>query len=957
MRTRWVFPLLLLSAVGVGCESTPTPAPTDAGADVASDVATDTTPPSDVPTDMTPPPDTQPPADVPPPDVTPPADVPPADVTPPDVTPPTDAPADVTPPTDAPADVPADVPAAMARANVTNGSAVAISSDDQTVVVANRTANNVAVFNLSTASGAPALTRTALLPVADAEPWSVVISNDNSTAYVILRKSQQIARITGLRSTPALDTMRVPVGSEPTGIAISPTGRRLYVANWAEGTVSEVDTAAWSVTRTINLNAALASSGTLGTVTARPGLAHPRSLVVTNNGNGDDSDETVYVTEFFSQARNAGVPTDDSAFDVGRQGVVYRFNAGTGAVGSLIYLGPTTDTGFRDSVGATSATTGQVTGCFPNQLYSAALNNNRLYITAMCESPRGPTGPVTPTGATAPLANNFKTQIHPTLYVVDTATNTERETERLTLTRTWQNFYDTATPAVADDASRRMPLLPLDIAFVPTSRVAYISAYGADALFRLQFREDGAVQEVASTVAPFINLAPAGATFAGKLPVGIAILNGRTHALVANSNSRNLSVVQFSTQSAISATASADAPAAGRETLVNDGQRFFVTGLARWSLKGQGWNSCESCHPDGLTDNVTWFFARGPRQTTSLDGTFDRMGNQRLLNWTAIFDEVHDFELNTRGNSGGVGAIAHRPNDGATPPVVSNADRVIFDGTTPVAPQVATTTPQAGLSGSTRQLMPDGAVMPRSVLNDWNAVDEYVKAIRPPRAPNSLAMADVTAGRALFNTHNCAGCHGGSGWTISRRFFAPGEANNNPMTGALRSMMYTAPTGFPATLNPPTSASGRAAALRLTPMDAANDQINCVLRAVGTFPATLDAMQNGVTPTGVRVREVRADMTAAAQGASGFNPPALVGMATGAPYFHAGNARTLEELLATTFQAHYRALSVNFLQEGDRDLQVRQMVAFLLSIDDDTTTFSLPSTLGYNPDLCPTTLP
>jgi YVTN family beta-propeller protein len=36
--------------------------------------------------------------------------------------------------------------------------------------------------------------------------------------------------------------VRARTGSEPTGIAISPTGAKLYVANWAEGTVTVVDT-------------------------------------------------------------------------------------------------------------------------------------------------------------------------------------------------------------------------------------------------------------------------------------------------------------------------------------------------------------------------------------------------------------------------------------------------------------------------------------------------------------------------------------------------------------------------------------------------------------------------------------------------------------------------------------------------------------------------------------------
>jgi cytochrome c peroxidase len=229
-------------------------------------------------------------------------------------------------------------------------------------------------------------------------------------------------------------------------------------------------------------------------------------------------------------------------------------------------------------------------------------------------------------------------------------------------------------------------------------------------------------------------------------------------------------------------------------------------------------------------------------------------------------------------------------------------------------------------------------------------------------------MDDVTAGRNLFVTNNCAGCHGGSLWTVARRFFIPNEMNN-AAAGRLRMTNYVAPAApFPLALNPPANNMTRTAPLRFTPpaeitdpamraaLIGANDQINCVLRAVGTFPTTLDAMQNGITPTGVRVREVRANMATPAQGATGFSPPALVGMGTAAPFFHAGNARTLEELFSATFGAHYRALSPNFLQAGDRATQVRQIVAFLLTIDDDTTVISPPTTLGYNPDLCPTSL-
>ena len=118
------------------------------------------------------------------------------------------------------------------------------------------------------------------------------------------------------------------------------------------------------------------------------------------------------------------------------------------------------------------------------------------------------------------------------------------------------------------------------------------------------------------------------------------------------------------------------------------------------------------------------------------------------------------------------------------------------------------------------------------------------------------------------------------------------------------------------------------------------DQIQCVLRNVGTF---------GVSPIDVGVAEVRADMTTPAQGnqptSNGFNPPSLLGLSVGAPYFHAGNARTLEELFSSDFGPHWKALSqnVNFLgQAGDID----KLVAYLLSIDGAKTTIPLPAAAG-----------
>ena len=848
------------------------------------------------------------------------------------------------------------VPPRPARTTPTNGSAIVLTADDAIAVAANRQAGTISVFSVT--AGAPAsLTRTAELAVAGLEPWSIVIGNDDNTAFVVLREAHQVARIRNLRTTPVLDVARVETGSEPTGIAISPNGRSLYVASWGEGTVTQIDAILFTSTRTIDLNDDLVATGDLGTVTSRPALAHPRAIVVTNDGDTDDADETVWVTEYFGQHRTSGLPADDTAFDLAKEGIVYRFGAGDGGALSPVRIAPVADTGFADSTGAT-------TGCFPNQLQTATLANGRLYVAGVCASPRGPTGPVLDmaTGLPVTTANgtaNFKTEVHTTLFVVDTATAAELPAQRVLLPRAFQARYDGASPAVADDSTRRIPLIPTDFAFVPASNIAYLTSYGSDAVFRVSFEADGSLREVGATAAHFINLAATGSV--GRLPMGIAIANGSSGlALTVNEATRNVSLIALSTQAVTSAVESTAMPAAGSaEADVLDGRRLFVTGLGRWSFRGQGWNSCEACHGDGLTDNVTWFFARGPRQSTSLDGSYQTGDptQRRVFNWTGIFDEMHDFELNTRGNSGGIGAVV---DEVSMPTAV--ADRIHFDGTSPTpAGQTATMTPQAGLNGAVTAMMPGGPGAPgasgviRSALADWDHIAAWARTVRSPHAPVGLAAADVTAGRTVFETNNCAGCHGTPMWTSSRVFWTPSEATN-AAAGTLRTTNYTAPAMFPAALNPATAGAGRTASLRF-PAGAtagANDQIQCVLRAVGTFPTT-GTMP--ILPSGspVVIREVRTNMTTDAQGLSGFNPPSLLDGVAGAPYFHAGNARTLEEAFDPAYAAHYQALSENFLETGDRALQVRQLVAFLLSIDEDTTAAAVPS-LGYSPLLCPTSL-
>ncbi|HVH47723.1 MAG TPA: hypothetical protein VM925_35550, partial [Labilithrix sp.] len=425
----------------------------------------------------------------------------------------------------------------------------------------------------------------------------------------------------------------------------------------------------------------------------------------------------------------------------------------------------------------------------------------------------------------------------------------------------------------------------------------------------------------------------------GQNPIGIAMPNQEAHkrfAFVVNDVSRNISVVDFNTQAvagdkpenAVVARAANLPVESSTEDKIRKGKRFFNTATGRWSLKGQGWNGCQSCHMDGLSDNVTWFFARGPRQSTSLDGSFSKKdaSDQRLFNWTAIVDEIADFEGNTRGISGGVGAIVHTK---SAPP--NNADRI-----DPAAVGAA------GLSGSIEDVVdrtnPLGLAQ-KNILADWEEIKAYVQQIRPPRRPSNLDEAKVVAGRQAFvGDGSCQGCHGGDKWTISRKFYDASIATND----ALTSTAWAPPAGFPVALLP--AADQRF--MRFANGDVgAFDQIQCILRPVGTF-AKADAVMG-------QSAELRQNMTTPGQGAetngNGFNPPSLLGVQVGAPFFHAGGAATLESLFSPTFKEHYQALAPNLLTEADpndRAAKVEALVHFLLSIDGDATTVGSPTSAG-----------
>src|SRR5262249_50933364 len=120
------------------------------------------------------------------------------------------------------------------------------------------------------------------------------------------------------------------------------------------------------------------------------------------------------------------------------------------------------------------------------------------------------------------------------------------------LNNRWDDLY--AGTGVPDDGTRRMPLFANDVAFVPDSGVAYVTANGSDSVFRVKYNPTtSAIEEIgAGPGKEFINLALPSLTAEakGQNPVGIVVANSPDHhlAFVVNDVSRNVSALALPKQ-------------------------------------------------------------------------------------------------------------------------------------------------------------------------------------------------------------------------------------------------------------------------------------------------------------------------------------------------------------------------------------------------------------------------
>jgi DNA-binding beta-propeller fold protein YncE/mono/diheme cytochrome c family protein len=747
----------------------------------------------------------------------------------------------------------------------THSTTIALTSDETRVVVVNRETDSVSIIQVKDANGNDVANKLAEIAVGQ-EPRCVAVHPTDRAAYVT-------NGITGTVSVVDLvlgrEVRQMQVGTEPRGCALTSDGSLLYVANHTEGTVSIL-----VIPSGDPLNPILDGAVPVG--------GRPTAIAITDKGPGNIT--TVFVTQIFAELNpDFKDPTfggNGEARDLGKQGVVQAFPAGNSNPPiTKITLKPLADSGFsanrvapnnfcntvppaqsnifcpRPDLPATNpANTNNRQGVFPNQLLSAVIRDDRLYLPNIGAQPEPP--------------EIFNANVQALVYSVDVDSQEERTAEHVNLNQ--QIAVETAAPPPSLDRTFGNDLVAID--GNAAGDTFLIVSRGGNQVFR-------AKRDLATNKLNILNAAGTAVDCriqTGNLPSGVAIRQDGTRGYA--NNEANLSVTSMNIEDGFCLTlqldiASSTPPSPGSfEHAVLLGKIAFFTALGipdngifgtpirniiprnfRGKQSKDAWSSCGSCHPDGLADGVTWIFGTGPRQTKPLDGMFNKGTNsedQGLLNWSSIRGSNTDFNANSRVTQGGCGfASAVATGQDPPDPCTSTNNNV----ETPVNPAV----------------YDHGIVQGASDALDAQTLWIFaaVRALNQPQ-PSNLA-----AGTAVFAA-NCASCHGGAKWTKSEIFH-----RDNPAAVAQNG----------ATLDPGVTRLAPAPPVAAAPANeffsfTCNNLTIKYLEKVGTFDINnpLEIRDNAAAST--------------AFGVNGFNVPSLLSINYHAPYLHRGQAQTLEQV-------------------------------------------------------------
>ena len=738
------------------------------------------------------------------------------------------------------------------------------------------------------------------------DPFSLTATADGKRLFIANAQDNTVSVVDlgAAGEGPYTRLADVLVGAEPHGTA--ELDDKIYVSNYGEGTLTVINSKTLSREATIDL----VRNGTR--------IQNPHAIAALPDGR-------VWVSDFFCRAIPGKSVDQIEGFDDGKEGRVAVLQ--NQALQQIVTLAPVADAGFTADRTLFDTANGAVNDTFKapagvpanavpqgamfNQLFAFAFDEagRRLYLPTVAAQPAPPV--------------KFDVNVQALVGVIDTTSNAAVPGLHRNLNvLVRDNFGDEPAPTppfVNTNVAR------LDRAFAGDTtsaqirnRVGAFVSRSGSFLMKADIGVDGA-----------LTLGKDGRNAILRVPVcnipgGVTVSSDGKRAYVASELVGQMTVVDLDAGTALAtvdtATTATDATR-GKELL---GQLKFFTGMGiaantpantdpraidthrhRNMQSENNWSSCASCHPFGHADTITWIFGTGPRQTLSLDAFFAAGStiennlattDQKISNWNAERQGSTEFNNNSRGVQGGHGFTAQ-----------------------------ALATIDAGLAAN--QVPDAGTVFNGSArLGVSNALDfetQWIASLRAPNKATNLVQADVDQGRTLFGA-SCASCHGGTKWTRSDRpvnnFRWPDPAF--VLNGA------SPPVAIPSTPFLQVPAATTVAAFNADGVGAGAAQFETLVIDTTVPNVTIDfndpieirgAAQLGKAPAGL---------------SSSFNIPSLFNARNTAPYGHHGRAQTR----TAVFEARANA-GLGHPTFGLSTADLAKVIEFVRSIDETTAIF------------------